>query len=241
VSADFDGTPGISNRFRSGGFQYGTTAVQPRIEDVAEMTIQTAQVDLSGIGTSAMRISIVTRRGTNAFHGRLYEDFRNSYLNANSWLNNARGLPTNVLKLNDFGGSVGGPIRKNKLFFFGTWATSIQPNARATSATVLSPGAQQGLFSFRDATGALQTVNLLQVAGNAGLPSKANANVASSLQAISSVYSKGVLSPTSDPNIFTLGFPGSWQGYDSLSNGTHRLVGDREPQSLPLIRPDQNR
>lgn len=64
VSADFDGTPGISNRFRSGGFQYGTTAVQPRIEDVAEMTVQTGQVDLSGIGTSAMRISVVTRRGT---------------------------------------------------------------------------------------------------------------------------------------------------------------------------------
>ncbi len=39
VGADFDGTPGISNRFRSGGFQYGTTAVQPRIEDVGEMTI----------------------------------------------------------------------------------------------------------------------------------------------------------------------------------------------------------
>src|SRR5262249_32867483 len=76
VGADFDGTPGISNRFRSGGFAYGTTAVQPRIEDVAEMTIQTGQLDLSGTGTSAMRISIVTRRGTNAFHGRLFEDFR---------------------------------------------------------------------------------------------------------------------------------------------------------------------
>src|SRR5437867_2068389 len=115
VSADFDGVPGISNRFRSGGFNYGTTVVQPRIEDVAEMTIQTAQVDLSGIGTSAMRISIVTRRGTNAFHGRLFEDFRNTDLNANSWINNARGLPRNILKLNDFGGSVGGPILKNKL------------------------------------------------------------------------------------------------------------------------------
>src|SRR5262245_31571622 len=100
VSADFDGTPGISNRFRSGGFQYGTTAVQPRIEDVAEMTIQTGQVDLSGIGTSAMRISVVTRRGTNAFHGRVFEDFRNTALNANSWSNNARGLPRAIIKLN---------------------------------------------------------------------------------------------------------------------------------------------
>jgi hypothetical protein len=67
VGADFDGTPGISNRFRSGGFNYGTTSVQPRIEDVAEMTISTGQLDLSGTGTSAMRIAIVTRHGTIKF------------------------------------------------------------------------------------------------------------------------------------------------------------------------------
>jgi hypothetical protein len=84
VSADFDGSPGISNRFRSGGYQYGTVVVQPRIEQVAEMTIATAQLDLGGTGNAAMRINIVTRRGSNAFHGRLFEDFRNSALNANS-------------------------------------------------------------------------------------------------------------------------------------------------------------
>jgi len=206
VSADFDGTPGISNRFRSGGFQYGTTAVQPRIEDVAEMTTQTAQVDLGGIGTSAMRISIVTRRGTNAFHGRLYEDFRNHVLNANSWINNARNQPRNILKLNDFGGSVGGPILKNKLFFFGTWAESIQPFSGNLTAVVLSPAAQQGLFSFKDGSGGLQTINLLQVAGAGGLPSKVNSNVASSLQAISGTYGMGSLIPTSDPNIYNLSF-----------------------------------
>lgn len=206
VSADFDGTPGISNRFRSGGFNYGTTAVQPRIEDVAEMTIQTAQLDLSGIGTSAMRISIVTRRGTNAFHGRLFEDFRNTDLNANSWINNARGLPRNILKLNDFGGNVGGPILKNKLFFFGTFAESIQPISNSVTSTVLSPAAQQGLFSYKDASGALKTVNVLNIAGASGLPSTLNPSVANSLQQISGVYNKGTLTPTSDPNIYTLSF-----------------------------------
>jgi hypothetical protein len=50
VSADFDGSPGISNRFRSGGYQYGTVVVQPRIEQVEEMTIQTAQLDMGGAG-----------------------------------------------------------------------------------------------------------------------------------------------------------------------------------------------
>ena len=206
VSADFDGTPGISNRFRSGGFNYGTTAVQPRIEDVAEMTIQTAQLDLGGIGTSAMRISIVTRRGSNQWHGRLFEDFRNTDLNANSWFNNATGLPRNILKLNEFGGNVGGPIWKNKLFVFGTWSQSIQPGANSVTSTVLSPQAQQGVFSYKDSAGAIQSVNLLQVAGAAGLPSTLNPSVADSLAKISSVYGKGALAATSDPNIYTLNF-----------------------------------
>ncbi len=46
VSADFDGTPGISNRFRSVGFNYGSTSTTPRIEDVGEMTISAGQLDL---------------------------------------------------------------------------------------------------------------------------------------------------------------------------------------------------
>ena len=86
VSADYDGTQAMSNRFRSGGFTYGESVVSPRIEDIAEMTIQTAQLDLSGNGTAAMKISLVTRRGANAFHGRVFEDFRNTDLNANSCL-----------------------------------------------------------------------------------------------------------------------------------------------------------
>ena len=67
VSADFDGTQAMSNRFRSGGFTYGTSVVSPRIEDIAEMTIQTAQLDLSGNGTASMKISLVTRRGPMPF------------------------------------------------------------------------------------------------------------------------------------------------------------------------------
>ncbi|HWB85834.1 MAG TPA: carboxypeptidase-like regulatory domain-containing protein [Bryobacteraceae bacterium] len=210
VSADFDGTPGISNRFRSGGFNYGTTVVQPRIEDVGEMTIQTAQLDLSGTGTSAMRISIVSRRGTNAFHGRLFEDFRNSVLQANSWSNNARGLQRGTLNLNDFGGNVGGPIIKNKLFFFFTYGQSIQPSTSSASARVLSPGAQQGLFSYTDSSGNLRTVDLMQIAGNAGFPSTVLPNIAGQLKTINSSIANGTLTPTSDPNLSNLNF--QWNG-----------------------------
>lgn len=207
VGGNFDGVPGISNRFKSAGFSYGTTVVQPRIEDVAEMTVQTGQLDLSGgVGTSSLQINIVTRRGTNSFHGRLFEDFRNTALNANSWSNNALGLPRNVLKLNDFGGSVGGPIIKNKLFFFGTYAESIQPQSIVNNVSILSPGAQQGLFTYKNSGGALQTVNVLQIAGAAGYPSAILPNISNQMMKINTVLNLGTMTPTTDPNISNLNF-----------------------------------
>ncbi len=205
--AEFDGTQAISNRFRSGGFTYGTSVVQPRIEDVAEMTISTAQLDLSGNGVSAMKISLVTRRGSNAFHGRLFEDFQNTALNANSWSNNARNLPRNIVKLNDFGGSIGGAIKKNKLFFFGTYAQSIQPSSISASASVLSAGAQAGIFQYKASNGSIQSVNVLQIGQSNGGPGTLNSGISSQLQQINGVLNAGILSPTSDPNISTL----NWQ------------------------------
>ncbi|HUI56318.1 MAG TPA: TonB-dependent receptor [Bryobacteraceae bacterium] len=207
VSADFDGTQAISNRFRSGGYTYGTSVVSPRIEDVAEMTIQTSQLDLSGTGTSAMKISIVTRRGSNDFHGRVFEDFQNTDLNANSWLNNARSLPRNIVKLNDFGFSVGGPILKNKLFFFGTFAESKQPSSITATGTALSPGAQQGIFQYKAANGSIQSVNVMNLGAAAGGPGTVNSAMASQYAAINSILNDGILTGTSDPNLSTL----SWQ------------------------------
>jgi len=206
VSADFDGTQAISNRFRSGGFTYGTSVVQPRIEDVAEMTIQTAQLDLSGNGTAAMKISIVTRRGSNAFHGRVFEDFQNTDLNANSWSNNARGLPRAVVNLNDFGGSIGGPILKNKLFFFGTYAESKRPGTSQTSANVLTSTAQSGIFQYKASNGSIQSINVLQAGQAAGGPGAVNPAIAAQFQQINGVLGQGALSTTADPNIQSLGW-----------------------------------
>ncbi len=63
-------------------------------------------------------VSVVTKSGTNSFHGTLYDYLRNNYFDANRFFNNQNGLPTPVLKRNQYGGTIGGPILKNKLFFF---------------------------------------------------------------------------------------------------------------------------
>jgi hypothetical protein len=226
VSADFDGTQGMSNRFRSSGYGYGTTVVTPRIENIAEMTISTAQLDLSGNGTSAMRISIVSKRGTNEYHGRLYEDFRNTVLNSNSWSNNANRIARSITKFNEFGGSVGGPIIKNKLFFFGTWSEQKNPNTSNFSATILNPLAQQGIFQYLDNAGKLQQVNLFQIATASGLPNKLAPTISSQLSAINGVLGQGIVNPSpSDPNVSTATF----------TNASNNTV------YYPTVRVDYNR
>src|SRR5205085_6615409 len=63
-------------------------------------------------------INLITKSGTNDFHGSLFEYFRNEKLDTRSYFNAGKKPP---FRLNQFGGSVGGPIRKNKLFFFGNY------------------------------------------------------------------------------------------------------------------------
>jgi len=63
-------------------------------------------------------ISTTTKSGTNEFHGTAFEFFRNNVLNANDWANNFNGAPRSAVRWNNFGGTLGGPILKNKLFFF---------------------------------------------------------------------------------------------------------------------------
>jgi len=63
-------------------------------------------------------VSATIKSGTNGFHGDVWEFFRNDKLNANSWQNNIQGLEKSKVRWNMFGGTIGGPIIKNKLFFF---------------------------------------------------------------------------------------------------------------------------
>ncbi len=194
--SNIDGVIGSPTRMKFGGNIQ--PVVSPRLEAIEEMTIQTDQLNLnSGFGQSSTQVTFVSRRGTNKFHGRAYEDFRNSGLNANSWINDAAGLRKNKLILNDFGVSVGGPVFRDKLFFFGSYAESKQPGSFTTSNDVFTSAAQSGNFSYSGGT-----VNLLNVAhaGNASLPGTVNAEIATQLQAINASLTAGAVTSTSNPN-----------------------------------------
>lgn len=194
--SNIDGVIGNSSRSKfTGNIE---PAVTPRLEDIEQMTVQTDQLDLnSGFGQASTQVNFVSRRGGNQFHGRAYEDFRNSGLNANSWANDAAGLRKNKLILNDFGVSVGGPVVRDKLFFFGTFSMSKQPGSNTTTNDVFTAAAQAGNFTYSGGT-----VNLLTVAQQSGLgiPSAVNSVIAAQFQAINSAASAGNFTSTSNAN-----------------------------------------
>lgn len=131
---------GIDNR-ESGrnGF-----AIAPPVDSVSEFKVQTGMAPAEFGRGGGVIINVLTKGGTNQYHGSAYEFLRNNKLDARPFFSNR----TNPLKRNQFGGALGGPIRKDKLFFFGNYeglqqaATGNPPVGR-----VLTPQEKAGVFS----------------------------------------------------------------------------------------------
>ncbi len=98
----------------------GTIGVRPSIEAIREINIQTNTYTAEAGRTAGAVINVITKSGTNAFHGSAYEFFRNNVLDAYPFQFGAH-LPKPKLRQNQFGGSIGGPIVKDKVFFFGDY------------------------------------------------------------------------------------------------------------------------
>jgi hypothetical protein len=88
------------------------------VDAMQEFRIQTSSFAPEFGRTPGGQISILTRSGTNSFHGALFEYFRNDVLDANDWFSNFNHLPKSEERQNDFGGVFGGPIVKDRTFFF---------------------------------------------------------------------------------------------------------------------------
>jgi len=91
------------------------------LDALQEFRIQTSTFAPEYGRTPGAQVSVVTKSGTNDLHGTAFEYFRNDKLDANDWFANAKGLVRPELRQNDFGGVLGGPILKDKLFFFGSY------------------------------------------------------------------------------------------------------------------------
>ena len=90
----------------------------PSIESIAEFKVERSNFLPEHGRTSSGEVSIITRGGANSFHGSAYEFFRNDKLNANNYFSNLAQIPRPPMRWNDWGFTLGGPIHKNKTFFF---------------------------------------------------------------------------------------------------------------------------
>lgn len=187
-----DGINNNSQGFKSGGTSFFAT-VPPRLDAIEEVTVSTAGLTADAGAEGAMQIRFVTRRGSNEFHGGVFHQLRNDALNANSYFNNARRLPRPRVRFNEFGGNLGGPLWRNKLFFFVNYEQARIPGQSTASNTVLTPEAQQGIFRYRGTDGVERAVNLLQIAGAQGYPSQLDPIVAEYFRRTNEAWGHGVL------------------------------------------------
>jgi hypothetical protein len=92
-------------------------------------------------------VNISTKSGTNTIHGTVYDYLRNQDLNANTFFNNKAGLPRAVYQQNEYGANLGGPVKKNKTFYFLSWEQIDLRQASTTSTTVPTVAMRTGDFS----------------------------------------------------------------------------------------------
>jgi hypothetical protein len=108
------------------------------------------------------QVELITRSGTNQFHGNAFDYLRNTDLNANDFFNNASGIARPKFIQNIYGGSFGGPILKNRTFIFGNFQGRRTRQEVIRNRTVLTPAAKQGIFSWRNTVGGpVQTYDIV--------------------------------------------------------------------------------
>jgi hypothetical protein len=126
------------------------------VDRIEEIRVITSPADAE-LGRGSAQIQLISRGGTNVFHGSLFEENRNTLLTANNWFNNSHGVnpvthemvsPRPVLIRNQYGGRVGGPIVKNKTFFNFTYEGERRVSATPTNSVVYTQSARQGIFRY---------------------------------------------------------------------------------------------
>ena len=132
---------------------------------IEELRLSTVSSNSSGGRSSGAQIQLVSKSGTNRFRGTLSEFHRNTIFEANDWFNNHNGIPRPALIRNTFGPSIGGPIIKDKFFFFYSYEGRRDASQNPSSpSTVPLPSLAQGIVKFKDSNGNFQQINATDIA-----------------------------------------------------------------------------
>ncbi len=141
--------------------EQGVIAFPPPVEAVREFQIQTNNFSAEYGRYSGSIVNFVTKSGTNNIRGNVYEFFRNDALDANDPINKANGLPRPVLKLNQFGFTLGAPVIKDRFFVFGNYEGNyVRQGTGAFTSNLPTAEQRAGILRYRDASGAEQILNV---------------------------------------------------------------------------------
>src|SRR5260370_1022133 len=132
-----------------------TSVLRVTLDSVQEFRTITTNAGADFGRTSGAQVSLLTKSGTNIPHGALYEYARSTAANANTFFNNAANLPREKLDRNVFGVALGGPIKKNRLFFFLNYEGRRDDSERSVLRTVPNDTFRQGIFTYQKKTGGL--------------------------------------------------------------------------------------
>jgi hypothetical protein len=144
---------GIDNNDQENGFAF-QGAVRSTLDSVEEFRVTTTNSNADAGRSSGAQVQLVTKSGTNAWHGSAYELNRSNIGEANDWFNEneqdisgQKNIPP-FLRRNTFGASLGGPIKKDRLFFFANWERQVQHESTETTRIVPSMNLRNGIASY---------------------------------------------------------------------------------------------
>lgn len=129
-------------------------------DSVEQVSVLTSGFNPEFGRSAGSEIQLVTRSGTNTYHGNAFDYLRNTDLNANDWFSNQAGNAIPQFIQNIYGGSFGGPIRKNKTFIFGNFQGRRTHQQTTHEREVPTMTARQGIFEWQDSSGAIHQYNI---------------------------------------------------------------------------------
>jgi hypothetical protein len=181
-----DGINAMDNFVKTSSF-FAISA--PSLNSTSEFSVSVGTIG-SEAGRGVAQVTMVTKSGTNEFHGGVFWQHRNDALNANTFFNNLAGTPKQIERENFFGGTIGGPLwlpgkifgpaaydGRNRSFFFFSYEGFREPFSVTRNRTVLTEEARKGIFRYTGANGQVQSVNLLQLGNFSALNSIAGAQL----------------------------------------------------------------
>ncbi len=213
-----------------------TSPIFTSVDRIEEFRVVTSPADVE-YGRGSGQIQMISRSGTNEFHGSVFEFHRNTKLNANTWFNNQRGInpatgepfsPRNFLIRNQFGARLGGPLIRNRTFFHALYEGQRIRTKDSVSSTTYTEQVRRGIFRFYpgvqngNANAAVPTVDLM---GNPVRPAEATGD----LQSVS-LFGRDPNRMVADPTgtiqkmLQLMPLPNNFRGGDGLNTALYTWI-----------------